>query len=144
METKDYNRKSTGQPEKTCAFFEELDDLFKKSAQASPPTLASSRDGAPIPSQSSPSAQISVTGSNNSLESTCTDTIPEEEDIGHTPAPPKKSRLESSLTKWAEKFQQKTTERETARQKRHEELIQLQRDTNDLYKMMMAKLLEKM
>lgn len=43
IECVDKNRKSTGRPEKTCSYYEELHELFHKSPQINPPNLVASR-----------------------------------------------------------------------------------------------------
>lgn len=128
-DTKDVNKRSTGQPEKTCPYYEELDEIFKKSPQIEPVSLASSIDG-PM--------------NENIQNSSDEQPQPPTQGAKATETTRKKTRLESCLTKYGDRIEQKADEREAARQKRHEELIQLQRESNELYKEMMLKLLEKM
>ncbi|KAL4705727.1 hypothetical protein ACJJTC_000384 [Scirpophaga incertulas] len=49
IECIDINRKSTGQPERTCSYFEEMDELFHKSPQINPPRLVASRSLVNVP-----------------------------------------------------------------------------------------------
>lgn len=121
VETKDKNKES-GTPENTCPYFNELDEIYGKSHSVKPLALASNQ---------------TITSSTSVSELSDFD---ERESI----IPKKKSRRSQDIDLWTETFRNDAAAREEARQKRHEELLTLQKEQMQTQNALLAKILEKL
>lgn len=117
IETVDKNKES-GTAENTCPYFKEFGEIYSKSHSVKPPALASNR---PL---------------------TSSDSVSEVEDSNEH-EPKKKSRI-SKLESWTEIYRNDATLREEARQKRHEEVLALQREQMQTQTTLLTKILEKL
>ncbi|KAL4703686.1 hypothetical protein ACJJTC_005250 [Scirpophaga incertulas] len=174
IECIDINRKSTGQPERTCSYFEEMDELFHKSPQINPPRLVASRslimmrhiflelnpsEAGYVPSTAatviarSPAAAGSApsTAATGSAPSTALSAADIEGSEQHQHAQPgsmrlrpRQSRLEKAVGRWADEIRREAHQREQARSQRHQEIIEIMRESNRLYERIMNRLLDKL
>lgn len=122
VDTIDKNKES-GTPENTCPYFNEFDEIYSKSHSVKPLALASNR-----------------VMTNSDIVSEISD-FDEQESIR---IPKKKSRVSKEIDLWTDIFRNDAAAREEARQKRHEELLALQREQMQTQNTLLAKLLEKL
>ncbi|KAL4720052.1 hypothetical protein ACJJTC_018488 [Scirpophaga incertulas] len=173
IECIDINRKSTGQPERTCSYFEEMDELFHKSPQINPPRLVASRSLVNVPNTTelnpseagyvpstaatviarSPGAagsapSTAATGSAPSTTLSAADIEGSEQHQHDQPGSmrlrPRQSRLEKAVGRWADEIRREAHQREQARSQRHQEIIEIMSESNRLYERFMNRLLDKL
>lgn len=118
IDTKDKNKQSDT-AENTCPYFKEFDEIYSKSHSVKPPALASNR---------------TLTNSVSTSEISDSD---EQESM-----PKKKSRASKQIDLWTDTF--RNDAREEARQKRHEELLTLQKEQMQIQNTLSSKILEKL
>lgn len=116
-ETVDKNKES-GTVENTCPYFKEFGEIYGKSHCINPPALASNRTLTNTPEIFSDSDQECISK--------------------------KKSRNSKQLELWTNIFRDDAAAREEARQKRHEELLTLQKEQMQTQNTLLTKILEKL
>lgn len=124
MKAKD-NRgdKSSGAPRVTCKFYDELDEIFSKSPSVEPISIASSRNNKSFASD------IDSDG---------------DENFKHQPIKKKKTKVEKDVLSLLSTFKEDSSAREVAREKRHQEMLNVLSKAIDSYEVQMEKLIDKL
>jgi len=115
--------KSSGAMRITCKFYDELDEIFKKSPSVKPISVASSRNCKNFPDIESDS----------------------DENLKYGPIKKRKeTKLERDTLSWLSAFKEDSSARETAREKRHQEMLNILTKAIDSYEVQMEKLIDKL
>lgn len=117
IKVKDNNSKS-GAPFKTCKYYNEMEEIYSKSHSVQPVAIASN---------------LSENIMSSNEESECIEDTP----------PPKKTKMERQMQTWTEHFEKSLQQKEEARERRHKEKMEYQKEALETYKKIMGKLLEK-
>ncbi|XP_036148167.1 trihelix transcription factor GTL1-like [Monomorium pharaonis] len=122
MKIKDNNKKS-GASLKKCKYFDEIEEIYGKSSSVQPVAVAS----------------------NLSVKDTILSTDEEEAiDENTCPVPLKKSKMDKQLEMWTTYFDENSQKREEAREKRHQERLEQQKQALQTYTEIMEKFLKKL
>lgn len=123
MKVKDNNNKS-GAPLKKCKYYDEMEEVYGKSPSVQPVVVASNL---------SQKNMFPSTDEEDKDEDICTDIIPI-----------KKSKMDKQLEMWTKYLDENVQKREEARERRHQEKIEQQKQALETYKEVMDKLLKKL
>lgn len=115
--------KSSGAARVTCKFYDELDEIFRKSPSVQPISIASSRNCNNFPT---------------------TDIESDSDDNFKHQSKKKKTKIERDTLLWLSAFKEDADARETAREKRHQETLNILSKAIDSYEVQMQKLIDKL
>lgn len=116
--------RSSGADNFKCEFFPELDSIFGKKPNVTPIAEASTSRGCPNVEEYNPDTMKRCA-------------VAEHPEVGF-----KKTKLQKEVDTWRDEFNKNAKMREEAREKRHQELVMVQKQATEEYQNMMLKLLE--
>lgn len=118
--------KNSGAGRITCKFYDELDDIFKKSPSVKPTSIASSRNcrSFPITDIESDSDEL-------------------KDDLKDQPKK-KKTKVERDTLSWISAFREDLSAKEAAREKRHQETLNILNKAIVSYEVQIQKLIDKL
>lgn len=114
--------KSSGAARITCKYFDELDEVFRKSPSVEPISTASSRNFTSLPSES----------------------IDSDEDLSKYQPKKKKTKLQRDTFTWMSTMRDETKIREAAREERHQQTLNVLNKAVESYETLMQKLIDKL
>lgn len=125
MKVKDNQEDTSSDAAKvTCKFYEELDDIFRKSPSVEPINIASSRNYKSLP----------ITNIDTDSDEVLSKDEPKR----------KRTKLEKNTFTWISTFKEDANKRAAAREKRHQQILNTLNRAIDSYEAQIQKLIDKL